>query len=155
MFMDEIEATKRGMEALDAAIEEALHIAALEPAPPGLYRAVMEQIQAQDLADRAGRPLRAQPVPFAQAGFRITWLDLALSLFGAGMLALTGILWSWLPAPVADYLRMQALYEGQQLVYLDRPVLIWCGLALAALLAGVLAGLWSCLRLGVCNRRSA
>ncbi len=151
--MDEIEPTKWSMNTLEAAIDQALRTAPLEPAPPGLYRAVMGQIQAQNLASRARRPLHAGPVSYKQVGFRITWLDLALSLFGAGMLALTGILWSWLPAPVADYLRMQALYEGQQLIYLDRPVLIWCGLALAALLAGIFAGMWSCVRLGVCGRR--
>ncbi len=114
----------------------------------------MGQIQAQNLPERDRPTLPAQPAPFVKPVFRITWLDLALSLFGAGMLALTGILWSWLPAPVADYLRMQALYQGQQLLYLDRPLLIWCGLAVAALLAGLAAGMWSCVSLGVCGRKA-
>jgi hypothetical protein len=144
--MNKLEPVNWTDNAMDAAIEDALRTAPLDNVPPGLYQAVMQQVQAQNLP--------TQPVPFQKMGFRISWLDLALSLFGAGMLALTGLMWNWLPAPMADYLRMQALYGGQQLIYGNPTVLIWCALALAALFCGLLAGLWSCLRLGICNRRA-
>ena len=139
---------------IDAAIEEALRDAPLEAAPAGLYQAVMQQVSTQARAPLALSPSSQSNrlATVEQPRFRLSWLDLALSLFGAGMLALTGILWNWLPAPVADYLRMQALYAGMQLFYGDTSLLAWCGIALALLLAGLLAGMLSCMRLGVCRR---
>ncbi len=149
--MNEIERMNRMERRIDTAIEEALSTTPLEAAPGGLYLAVMQQVNAQNRLRRpASQASRAAALERAQ--FRPSWLDLALSLFGAGMLALTGLLWNWLPAPAADYLRMQALYAGLQLVYVNTSLLAWCGIALALLVTGLLAGLLSCMRLGVFGR---
>ena len=142
--------------ALDAAIEDALRTAPLEATPPGLYPAVMRRIDASSQPAPLKKPqvIQPQPQPFVKGSFRVSWLDLALSLFGAGMLFLTGVMWNWLPAPLASYFRMQLLYSGQVLVYRNTSLLVWCSVALAALIVGLLAGLWSCLRLGICQRKS-
>ena len=63
--------------AIEIAIEDALRSAPLEPAPPDLYQAVMQQIHAQTQpvqAIQAGNP-PAQPAPFEKLRFRVTWLD--------------------------------------------------------------------------------
>ena len=124
--------------ALDAAIEDALRTAPLEATPPGLYQAVMRRIDASSRSVPMQKPRvnRLQSQPFVKGAFRVSWLDLALSLFGAGMLVLTGVMWSWLPAPLAAYFRMQLLYSGQVLVYRNTSLLVWCSVALAALIVG-------------------
>jgi len=153
--MDETERMNRMESTIEAALEDGLRTVPLEAAPAGIYQFVMQHIDARKQPARDSRlpAAQSQPAPFERVTFRVSWLDLALSLFGAGMLVLTGLMWSWLPAPLAAYLRMQMLYNGQMLLYGNTTLLFWCSLALAALLAGLLLGAWSCVRLGICRRR--
>ncbi len=91
-----------------AAVDDALRSLALAPAPPGLTAAVMAQIQA--LPDSPS----PQPVLIAERPrFRLTWLDAALSLFAAGMIALVWLLSATLPPILFAQLRNQGLYALQ------------------------------------------
>ncbi len=91
-----------------AAVDDALRSMALEPAPPGLSAAVMAQIQA--LSDSSS----PQPVLIAERPrFRLTWLDAALSVFAAGMIALVWLLSATLPPILFAQLRNQGLYALQ------------------------------------------
>jgi hypothetical protein len=112
---------KPAQTALDAIIDQALSSEPLAPPPPLLYTLVM-------------RDVRREPRP----SFRLHWLDLALSLFAAGMLL--AVWWSLrsLPQLWLDYMRLQALYQLDKLWYLNFPLLVW-GAAAAGLLATCLA----------------
>lgn len=115
----------------DRVIEEALRTSPLAPAPPLLYAAVMRQVR--------------QSAAYTRPVFRVSWLDLALSLFAAGMLGLGWVTWLWLPSAWLGYLRLQALWVWQKAWYLDGSWLILGGMgaaALAAALAGAILALW-------------
>jgi len=81
---------------------------------------------------------------------RVSWLDLAISLFGAGMLGAVWLGWRWLPPVWISYMHMELQWQMQKLWYLDRYLLVWTGIGLAALLAGLIVALWSCTRGGAC-----
>ena len=114
---------------LDTAIDDALRAQPLAAPPPMLYAAVMRQV-------------RREPRP----RFRLSWLDVALPLFAAGMtylLAWAGrSLPSWIAVdPRLAYLRLLAEYQLQKLVYIDFPLVLWvsvAGLMLLAALAAVI-----------------
>ena len=159
---------------LDAVVEEAFRTTPLEPAPSQLFTNVMHAVQAMQAravpAQRSTGETRtfgavAIPQPYAGAmisnisttrspkpRFRATWVDLALSLFGAVMLALGWLFVGLLPQPWGEYLRLQALWSLQRLWYLNSDLLLWCCLALVVLAAGLAAGVLSCVRLGICTR---
>ncbi len=119
---------------LEPLLEDALRSAPLAPPPPLLYAAIMKQVRQA-----------AAPPPF-----RVSWLDLAISLFGAGMAGLVWLVWRWLPPIWVRYMQMELQWQLQKLWYLDADWLLWAGVGLAALLAGVAAALWSCARDGTC-----
>ncbi len=102
----------------DWEVEEALRTYPLAPVPPALTPAVMTRIRALSPALR----------------FRLEWLDLALSVFGAAMTVLALSLWQSISPPMAAHLRVQFLLWRQQLSLLAfEPVLL--GSLLMALLA--------------------
>ena len=130
----------RSTTALDAAVDDALRSAPLEAPPPLLYAAVMRQVRLHP---------RRPPAPF-----RPGWLDLALSLFGAGMLAVGWLAWRLTPPPLAGYLRQMAFYNLQRLWLADQGPLLWIGLGLAACAAALAMAALSCAALGICSRRA-
>jgi len=111
--------------ALDAAIVQALRSEPLASPPPLLYAAVM-------------RSVRREPRP----RFRLHWLDLALSLFAAGMPLLVWWAWRSLPPLWLNYLRLQVLYQLNKLWYFNFPLLatgaIMTGLMLAIIAVAIL-----------------
>jgi hypothetical protein len=111
---------------LEVVITDALHTAPLAQPPPLLYAAIMRQV-------------RAHPRQPLVAPFRIAWLDLALSLFGASMLVAFWLAWRLTPLPLSTYLRLQVIYNIQRLWYLDSAPLLWIGLGLLTLLAALTA----------------
>jgi hypothetical protein len=144
------------MDKLDAVIVDALRSAPLASPPPGLFVAVMGQVS----GDMGPSPVVRHRLPSvrrspsaAVPSFRVSWLDLALSLFGAGLAGVVGLTWVAIPPQWSAYLRMYGLWIVQHTWYSERVVLVWCGLALAALCAGLLAAGLSCARLGICSRR--
>ncbi len=110
----------------DRMIEDALRTAPLAPAPPLLYAAVMRQVR--------------QSAAYSRPAFRISWLDLALSLFAAGMFGLGWVAWLWLPRVWVEYLRLQALWVWQKTWYLDGGWLLVVGMGAAAALTAALVG---------------
>jgi hypothetical protein len=114
----------------ETVIEEALRTAPLAAPPPLLYAAVMQRV-------------RHAQAPAALPAFRVTWLDLALSLFFTGMLAVVWFALQAVPQAWVIYWRNQALWSLQKVLYLDTGPLTWliAGLTLAALAAGITAAL--------------
>lgn len=107
---------------LDAAIAEALRSEPLAPPPPLLYAAVMRSVRA-DVRPR----------------FHIHWLDLALSLFAAGMLLTAWWALRSLPQVWLDYMRLEVMYQVNKLWYLNFPLVVWSAAAFAMLLACIAA----------------
>jgi hypothetical protein len=160
--------------ALDAAVEDALCSMPLEPAPVQLFTNVMHEVQVMQARAVAAqrqavgaRELSAGVAPQPRTGktnpvysttrniqpnFRPSWVDLALSLFGALMLALGWLFLVRLPEPWGDYLRLQVLWSLQRLWYLNGDLLLWCCLAVVGLAGGIVAGILGCARLGICSR---
>ena len=141
---------------MDALIEETLRSEPLAPAPAGIYPSVMAAI-GRDAAVRRDSARRQAAIREASPRFRITWLDAALSLFGALM---AGVLWSvWElvqsseAMPWLDYFGMLARLNVQRALYIDREVLLASGLALSAALVAI-ALIWAgCGALGICSQR--
>jgi hypothetical protein len=74
-------------------VNDALGSMPLEPPPANLFPAVMRQVRRQQAA---------------MPRFRLSWLDLALSLFAAGMAGLVVILaWLFLPDPGPELLYLE------------------------------------------------
>jgi hypothetical protein len=72
----------------------------------------------------------------------VTWLDLALSLFFTMMLGAAWFALRAVPSAWFSYLRNQALWSVQKVVFLDAGLLIWISVGLGlALLAGCIAAL--------------
>jgi len=117
-----LEAVNPPQDALDAAIHEALRSQPLAAPPPLLYAMVM-------------RNVRRQPLP----KFRIHWLDLALSLFAAGMLLVGWLALRYLPQVWLNYMRLQVLYQINKLWYIDIPLFTWTVIVIGLFLAGLLA----------------
>jgi hypothetical protein len=112
----------------DAAVEDALRTYPLAPAPRDLLPGVLAAI--------AAYPRGARPP------FRLSWFDLALSSFGAGMVLLGLLLWRWLMTPTG-WPVLSRLIVNLQLAQLPQ----WAGIILLALVAalgalGMAAGLF-------------
>lgn len=107
-----------------AAVDDALRH--MQDTPPGFTAAVLARIQPQ--------PAPAPVLP----RFRLTWLDLALSLFAAGMIGLAWLLTATLPPVLTAQLRNQALYWLQSVrIEPWQPIVLLGG----SLLGGVGLGL--------------
>lgn len=120
--------------AAESAVDDALRTYPLAPAP----RAVLPGV----LAAIAAYPRGVRPP------FRLTWLDLALSGFGAGMALLALLLWRWLTTP-SGWQVTSRLLVGLQLAQLPQYAGL-ITLALAAALGALLlaAALFSPRRVG-------
>jgi hypothetical protein len=103
-----------------AAVDEALRSDPLAPAPRTLAPGVLAAIAAYQ---RAALP-----------PFRLDWMDMALSGFGAGMVLLALLLWRWLTTPAGWGVTSQ-LVVGMQLALLPQ----WAGLIVLALAAALAA----------------
>ena len=112
----------RGVIHLDEAVEDALRtLPAVEP-PVGLLPAVMAQIQ----------PRRNVDLPV----FRIGWMDIALSLFFAGMIGMAMLLTYELPGEIRAQLSLHL--RAFNLMNFDSVLLLAVGAsALACISAGV------------------
>ncbi len=158
------------MDELDIAVVDALRTAPLVSPPPSLFQAVMDQVSvvrypapgareqvpggAGPLSNASRRsPAARRPSSVPPPSFRVSWLDLALSLFGAGVIGAAWLAWSSVSPQWAAYWRMYALWSVQRAWYTERDVMVWLVFALAALCAGLLAAGLSCARLGICSQR--
>jgi hypothetical protein len=102
-----------------AAVDDALRSYPLAPAPRALRSAVLSAIAAYP---------RALPPPF-----RLGWLDVALSGFGAGMALLALLLWRWLLTPTGGWPVVSQLVVGLQVAQVPQ----WAGIILLAVAAAV------------------
>jgi hypothetical protein len=102
------------------AVEDALDNLRLVEAPPELAKTVMAQV-------------RRTPQPH----FQLSWSDLLMSLFFAGMMLLVGFVGSMLPVDLRNYLHLEWLYWLQRF---ELQPLVPLTLIAGGLLA--LAGLW-------------
>jgi len=102
---------RTGEDRLDDAVTEAIRTYPLDEAPAALRAGVMSRITA---AAAVGTATRLPP-------FRLTWVDLVLSLFFAAMLGMVVLVGAMLPPPLAAYLRLHVRYWLQMLVL--QPVL--------------------------------
>jgi hypothetical protein len=100
-------------------IDDALRTYPLKPAPRTLLPGVVASI--------AAYPRGARPP------FRVPWLDIALSAFGAGMALLALLLGRWLLAPSGGWPVTTRLIVGLQLAQVPQ----WAGLILLALVAAL------------------
>jgi hypothetical protein len=100
----------------EAAVDDALRTYPLAPAPRALAPGVMAAIAAHQ---RVARP-----------PFRLSWIDFALSGFGAGMALLALLLWRWFTTP-SGWLVASQLVVGLQLAQVPQ----WAGLIVLAHLA--------------------
>lgn len=102
----------------EAAVDDALRTYPLAPAPRAVLPGVLSAIAAYP---RGVRP-----------PFRLAWLDLALSGFGAGMALLALLLWRWLTTP-SGWQVASRLLVGLQLAQLPQ----YAGLIAVALAAAL------------------
>ena len=105
-----------------ASVEGALRSLPLAEPPPGLFTAVMAQVD----------PTPAIELPV----FRLNWMDFALSLFFAGMIGLAMLLSGWLPVEF----RMTFAYQMRWMQMLHLDWVLWAALGAGAA-ASVAAGL--------------
>ncbi len=118
-------------------VDQALEALQLEEAPQSLLPGVLSRIQALP---------RQRPIATRQAmtmpRFGLSWLDVALSLFFAMMIALVGMLSFTLPAPIVDYLRLEGQYYWQYL-QLEPWLLAPAFAALLVMMGQALVFLWA------------
>jgi hypothetical protein len=119
-----------------AEVDAALRSDPLAPAPRALRAKVMAAVA-------------AWPRATARPGFRLGWIDLALSLFLSGMLALLLLLAQWAATP-AGRLLLARVYLVVQLTHVSA----WAGLLLGGVALAVVA-LATAVLLFVAFRRSA
>jgi hypothetical protein len=108
-----------------AAVDDALRTYPLAEAPADLRRAVLARVRA----------LSATELP----RFRVAWLDVAISAFGAGMILVLFLAWRLLPLPLAREmvlrLQLETLFLAQHLPLpeLLPPLVLGGALAVIAL----------------------
>jgi hypothetical protein len=104
-------------------IEDALHTYPLSPMPPTLAPGVMARVRA------------LAPLP----RFRLSWVDGLVSLFIAGMIGLTVLLWQLLPPQLALQTRLQFMHLLQRVnvTVLQGALLGGAALAMLAVLIAV------------------
>ncbi len=119
-------------------LEDDLRALPLAEPPENLAMDVMRRVKQ---LPRQEQPIKA---PQNRPGFRLTWLDIALSLFFSGMLGLAGLLSDTLPRPMLQYLRLETLYWLQRLE-LD-PELLLIPLAVLGIALGLALALIGLLR---------
>lgn len=105
-------------------IERILSAEPLEPLPSGFHARLMERVQSQPAWPR----------------FRVTWLDLAVSLFAAGMMGLLLLLFELLPSQVVTRLGQEGWYWLQRLRF--EPWVAMAAVSALLLAAFALAFLW-------------
>jgi len=144
------------MDKLDAAILDALNTAPLESPPPGLFSVVMAEVntrgRGKSIRGQVSVQTRPSPV-LSRPTFHVSWLDVALSFFGAGVVGAIWLAWEALSPQWVAYWLLYAQWSVLHAWYADRDIVLWCAFALAALFTGLLAAGLSCARLGICSRR--
>lgn len=120
---------------LDAAVEDALQSLPVFAPPPDLYGNVMTKITARQAET-------------ARPAFRVSWMDLALSIFFAGMVGLALLLTDWLPIE----LRMDLAHELRLFELMQLDWVLWAGLGISAAACLAAAAVFAGLQIGRARR---
>lgn len=110
-----------------AAIDDALQTFPLAEAPDALLPAIMERIQT------------IPQIP----GFRLTWFDYAISLFGAGMVGAVLLLWQLSGLPSFIQLQTDMLNRMQQPEFLLMWLTLFGGIIFSALALAVATNIFT------------